>query len=148
MITTRVSKKYKSSQQYEIKTQLDINISTCHRRSNMFRCLFLTFITLVCTAHAVPGTLFVDNGGPWGSWGVIDYCSKGSYAVGYKMKVIFFSVQLPFTLFDAQLQKIALKENIITKTCLHTFDPLKPHCYIVKLRFTRVYIIFLFCSKI
>ena len=36
----------------------------------------------------------------------------------------------------------------ITKTCLYNFDPLKPHFYIVKLRFTRVYIIFsYFCSK-
>ena len=36
----------------------------------------------------------------------------------------------------------------ITKTCLYNFDPLKPHFYIVKLGFTRVYIIFLiFLSK-
>ena len=31
---------------------------------------------------------------------------------------------------------------IITKTCLHNFDPLKPHIYLVKLGFTVVYIIF------
>ena len=30
----------------------------------------------------------------------------------------------------------------IMKTCLNNFDPLKPHFYIVKLGFTRVYIIF------
>ena len=30
----------------------------------------------------------------------------------------------------------------ITKTCLYNFDPLKPHFYIVKLGFTRLYIIF------
>ena len=30
----------------------------------------------------------------------------------------------------------------ITKTCLHNIDPLKPHFHIVKLGFTRVYIIF------
>ena len=36
----------------------------------------------------------------------------------------------------------------ITKTYLYNFDPLKPHFYIVKLRFTGVYIIFsYFCSK-
>ena len=29
------------------------------------------------------------------------------------------------------------------KTCLYNFDPLKPHFYIVKLGFTRVYIILL-----
>ena len=33
------------------------------------------------------------------------------------------------------------------KTCLHNFDPLKPHFYIVKLEFTGVYIIFLISSQ-
>ena len=38
----------------------------------------------------------------------------------------------------------SLKNNqLITKTCLYNFDPLKPHFYIVKLGFTGVYIIFL-----
>ena len=36
---------------------------------------------------------------------------------------------------------------IITKTCLYSFDPLKPHFYIVKLGFTGVYIIFLFLLR-
>ena len=31
--------------------------------------------------------------------------------------------------------------QVITKTCLYNFDPLKPHFYIVKLGFTGVYII-------
>ena len=35
----------------------------------------------------------------------------------------------------------------ITKTCLYNFDPLKPHFYIVKLGFTRVYIIFLIFAQ-
>ena len=30
----------------------------------------------------------------------------------------------------------------IMKTCLYNFDPIKPHFYIVKLRFTRVHIFF------
>ena len=33
----------------------------------------------------------------------------------------------------------------ITKTRLYDFDPFKSHFYIVKLGFTGVYIIFLFC---
>ena len=37
--------------------------------------------------------------------------------------------------------------SFITKTCLYTFDPLKPHFYIVKLGFTGVYIIFLISAK-
>ena len=36
---------------------------------------------------------------------------------------------------------------LITKTCLYNFDPLKPHFYIVKLRFTGVYIIFLISAQ-
>ena len=35
----------------------------------------------------------------------------------------------------------------ITKTCLYNFDPLKAHFYIVKLRFTGVYIIFLISAR-
>ena len=35
----------------------------------------------------------------------------------------------------------------ITKTYLYTFDPLKPHFYIVKLGFTGVYIIFLISAQ-
>ena len=37
--------------------------------------------------------------------------------------------------------------DIITNTCLYNFDPLQPHFYIVKLGFTRVYIIFLILLK-
>ena len=35
----------------------------------------------------------------------------------------------------------------IMKTCLYNFDPLQSHFYIVKLRFTGVYIIFLICAQ-
>ena len=35
----------------------------------------------------------------------------------------------------------------IMKTRLYNFDPLKPHCYIVKLGFTGVYIIFLISAQ-
>ena len=41
----------------------------------------------------------------------------------------------------------SFKCQIITKTCLYNFDPLKPHFYIVKLRFTGVYIIFLISAQ-
>ena len=37
--------------------------------------------------------------------------------------------------------------NYITKTRLYNFDPLKPHCYIVKLGFTGLYIIFLISAQ-
>ena len=42
---------------------------------------------------------------------------------------------------------IVSSRYIITKTCLYNFDPLKPHFYIVKLRFTGVYIIFLISAQ-
>ena len=40
-----------------------------------------------------------------------------------------------------------INRYIITKTYLYNFDPLKPHFYIVKLRFTGVYIIFLISAQ-
>ena len=40
-----------------------------------------------------------------------------------------------------------LNHQVITKTCLYNFDPLKPHFYIVKLGFTGVYIIFLISAQ-
>ena len=39
------------------------------------------------------------------------------------------------------------KRKTITKTYLYNFDPLKPHFYIVKLGFTRLYIIFLISAQ-
>ena len=39
--------------------------------------------------------------------------------------------------------RVSLVQQVITKTYLYNFDPLKPHFYIVKLGFTAVYIIFL-----
>ena len=39
------------------------------------------------------------------------------------------------------------KRGNITKTCLYNFDPLKPHFYTVKLRFTGVCIIFLISAQ-
>ena len=38
-------------------------------------------------------------------------------------------------------------EQVITKTGLYNFDPLKPHFCIVKLGFTGVYIIFLISAQ-
>ena len=38
-------------------------------------------------------------------------------------------------------------QTYITKTCLYNVDPLKPHFYIVKVGFTRVYIIFLISAQ-
>ena len=38
------------------------------------------------------------------------------------------------------VHEVAYKLQFITKTCLYSFDPLKPHLYIVKLGFAGVYI--------
>ena len=40
-----------------------------------------------------------------------------------------------------------INKQIITKTCLYNFEPLKPHFYIVKLGFTVVFIIFLIFAQ-
>ena len=53
--------------------------------------------------------------------------------------------------FDREIRKISRKsmyrvhvcKHLITKPCIYNFDPLKPCFYIIKLRFTGVYIIFL-----
>ena len=37
--------------------------------------------------------------------------------------------------------------ELITKTYLHNFDPLKPNFYIVKLGFTGIYIIFVISAQ-
>ena len=44
-------------------------------------------------------------------------------------------------------QQINLIFIFITKTYLYSFDPFKPHFYIVKLWFTGVYIIFLISAQ-
>ena len=43
---------------------------------------------------------------------------------------------------------VTSKKVPITKTYLYSFDPLKPHFYIVKLGFTGIYIIFLISAQI
>ena len=44
-------------------------------------------------------------------------------------------------------QKLIGVAFFITKTCLYSFDPLKPHFYTVKLGFTGVYVIFLISAQ-
>ena len=63
-----------------------------------------------------------------------------------------FRLELPTPWWIAQQglrapSNLDIATQIITKTCLHNFDPLKPHFYIVKLGFTGVYIIFLISSQ-
>ena len=58
----------------------------------------------------------------------------------------WFSLASAFQLFLAIESSLSF-HLCITKICLNNFDPLKPHFYIVKLRSTGVYIIFLFLLK-
>ena len=55
--------------------------------------------------------------------------------------IMFLYNLQPFLLWEIENFKV------ITKTCLYNFDPLKPHFYIVKPGFTRVYIIFLISAQ-
>ncbi|XP_062830661.1 vitelline membrane outer layer protein 1-like [Anolis carolinensis] len=45
-----------------------------------------------CSTSPVPlrktsETISVSNGGRWGKWGRAEFCSKGAYAIGFKLKV-------------------------------------------------------------
>ena len=51
-----------------------------------------------------------------------------------------------FKISDKYCQELRCP-NIITKTRLYTFDPLKPNFYVVKLGFTGVHINFLILLK-
>ena len=69
-------------------------------------------------------------------------------------QIIFFSAVAIKVLFSYSYicpwRPYNLRKSIyetIMKTRLYNFDPLKPHCYIVKLGFTGVYIIFLISSQ-
>ena len=70
----------------------------------------------------------------------------------FKLKALtFFFSCISSKIHGESLSEAILAEDIlisaITIKCLYTFDPLKPHIYIVKLGFTGVYIIFLFLLK-
>ena len=52
-----------------------------------------------------------------------------------------------FLVYEALLMSVHNIRHNITKTCLYNFDPLKPHLYIVKVEFTRVYIIFFISAQ-
>ena len=51
------------------------------------------------------------------------------------------------SVFIVRMKKAWVLSYPITKTCLYNVDPLKPHFYIVKVRFTGVYIIFLISAQ-
>ena len=63
---------------------------------------------------------------------------------------LYLNISAPY---ESQLSNGAKRRDfepiyeVITKTCLYNFDPLKPHFYIVKLGFTGVYVIFLISAQ-
>ena len=61
----------------------------------------------------------------------------------------YYGVQWFWRLLAKSLTELqdAFSDLIITKTRLYSFDPLKPHFYIVKLGFTGLYIIFLISDQ-
>ena len=54
---------------------------------------------------------------------------------------------LSWVISELRQNKAGTSIIVIVKTYLYTFDPLKPHFYIVKLGFTGVYIIFLISAQ-
>ena len=69
-------------------------------------------------------------------------CSCSTFISTYTQQAFYFNL---CRTVSYRPDRIAL--GPITKTRLYNFDPLKPHFYIVKLGFTRVYIIFLISDK-
>ena len=61
-----------------------------------------------------------------------------------ELTCMFF--RLGYGIAFLQQTKVSVRKSI-TKTYLYSFDPLKTHFYIGKLRFTRVYIIFLISAQ-
>ena len=57
------------------------------------------------------------------------------------------AVHPPCQIFWCLSVRSSVSKKFITKTRLYSFDPLKPHFYIVKLGFTLVYIIFLISTQ-
>lgn len=49
--------------------------------------LFLVISSVSCYPRSVVKTLRVYNGGRWGDWSHAQFCPRGQYATGYKMKV-------------------------------------------------------------
>jgi hypothetical protein len=49
--------------------------------------LFLVISSVSCHPRNVVKSLRVYNGGKWGDWSVAEFCPKGQYAIGFKLKV-------------------------------------------------------------
>ena len=49
--------------------------------------LFLVISSVSCHPRNVVKTLRVYNGCKWGDWGAAQFCPKGQYATGYRLKV-------------------------------------------------------------
>ena len=62
-----------------------------------------------------------------------------------KMALIYLQRTKEFPVKTPDDRKV--RRVYITKTCLYNVDPLKPHCYILKLGFTGVYIILLISAQ-
>ena len=71
---------------------------------------------------------------------------KSSFPSRIRFLTVIESSYCQFNIFFLTLVSGTPFHNM-TKTCLYNFDPLKSHFYIVKLRFTGVYIFFLFLFK-
>ena len=58
------------------------------------------------------------------------------------------TLSLPHMRISHKVYLLMLRNKVhITKTCLYSFDPLKPHLYLIKVGFTGVYIIFLISAQ-
>jgi hypothetical protein len=55
--------------------------------------IFIVLVICVSWSNAsreVVKTITVDNGGEWGWFRNIEFCPEGQFAIGYKLKVLFY----------------------------------------------------------
>ena len=81
---------------------------------------------------------------------------SSGHLLSIETAIVSNKIQIKQKYRDSSLNRVSLvfltnKNRLflsyITKTCLYSIDPLKPHFYIVKLGFTGVYLIFLISAQ-
>ena len=103
--------------------------------------VFLMSCLVSCTHTSIYTWIYSENGYFFLSFFRVDPLPKGS-------KVFYEVITLEMCIRSPKMHLFYFRDQyFITKTCLYTFDPLKPHFNIVKLEFTGIYVIALIFAQ-